>query len=471
MRMVRPFAETESQTEPLTGVSEAIYLRDSKPEAALLIVFRHSSQLVLLSPQVPLTIGRVPQNGHHLRIDDPKLSREHARFTLSADEHSVFAEDLGSRNGMFCQEQRVQSCELKAGDELWIGQTCIRFEQLGASNKSSPPAPKAGQKSPGTVIASAVMRELYNTAERIAQARIAVLLLGETGTGKEIFARFIHDKSPRREQPIVTLNCGAIPSQLVESTLFGHEKGSFTGALNTQKGVFEAAEGGTVFLDEIGELPASAQAALLRVLETGRFQRVGTMREQKADVRLITATHKNLEALSARGEFRADLYYRLSGVVLELPPLRERPSEIEALAMHFLETESAQNGRSIRAFDPEALQCLKQYNFPGNVRELRNMIARAVVLAEGDRVRLRDLPKALSTTPARADALPEKPSNSEEARSELRDQLQRYEAETIRGALIAAHWKRADAALALGMPLRTLAHKIKMLGIKKSAPE
>jgi two-component system, NtrC family, response regulator AtoC len=325
------------------------------------------------------------------------------------------------------------------------------------------------------VVVSPAMVRVYSTVTRLARSPIPVLLLGETGTGKEIVARAIHERSPRRARPMVCVNCGAIPSQLVESTLFGHERGAFTGAGQQQRGLFEAADGGTVLLDEIGELPPAAQAALLRVLETRRVVRVGSSREIDVDARVVAATHRDLEAMCASGSFRLDLLYRLNAMTLTIPPLRARPEEIEPLALRFLQQANRANGLALRGIEAGALALLRGYAWPGNARELRNAIERAVIVAEGAWITDRDLPERVSGGGAVEPAAKREAAlDGEEPAAEagggadgFRARLQRCEAEIIVQALRDAGWNQTEAALALGMPLRTLVHKLKTLGIKK----
>lgn len=331
----------------------------------------------------------------------------------------------------------------------------------------------------GAVIAGRAMRPLLETVARVAASRLPVILQGETGTGKEVLARLIHEGGPRKGQRIVRVNCGAIPKDLVESTLFGHERGAFTGALHQQKGVFEEADGGTVFLDEIGELPPPAQAALLRVLEVGAFSRVGSSRELAVDVRVVAATHRNLETMSESGAFRADLYYRLSGVVLEIPPLRERRDEIEPLARRFLRLANEANGRQVEGLTPEALALLRAYGWPGNVRELRNVLERAVVVTRGALIGPEDLPTRVRTVmehPAveRPSVEPTSPEPVSAPRAEpsleppqARGKVQQYETRILQEALEATGWRRSEAARRLGMPVRTLSYRMKVLGLKK----
>jgi DNA-binding NtrC family response regulator len=350
------------------------------------------------------------------------------------------------------------------------------------------------------VIDSPAMRAVEKTATRLAQSTISVLLQGETGTGKEVVARFIHESGPRRNKPLICVNCGAIPATLVESTFFGQEKGSYSGAID-KRGVFEAASGGSVFLDEIGELALAAQVALLRVLETKRVTRVGSTREIEVDVRVIAATHRDLEAMVETGTFRADLLNRLNTFELGIPPLRERREEIAPLAARFLRKAVEANGREermVRVIDPEAMALLDRYAWPGNVRELRNAIERAVVIAEGDTILAQDLPERIRAAkgPGRAFAsegsvarqsgpihspVPEGgasyqpgPSRSRSPEASvprptgsLKVRIESFEKDTIIEALQEAHGNQTAAARLLEVPLRTLQHKIQAHGIRR----
>jgi two-component system, NtrC family, response regulator AtoC len=314
------------------------------------------------------------------------------------------------------------------------------------------------------VVKNAAMKQVMTTVKRLAQSNIAVLIHGETGTGKEVIARAIHEGGPRRKQPLRCINCASIPVTLIESVLFGHEQGAFTGADKAAHGIFEQANGGTVLLDEIGELVASAQAALLRVLETKKLMRVGGNREIDVDVRVVAATHRNLEAMVGSGHFRQDLLYRLNTMTLQIPPLRERTDEIRPLAERFLKEARAQAGSDVKVIDPAAIAALEAYSWPGNVRELRNAIERAVVLAEGkaivladltDRIRQRSMPAVDNGDP------------SAEVPSDYKDHLRKYEAELILRALQKYNGNQTETAKALNLPLRTLVHKIQTYGIKK----
>lgn len=318
---------------------------------------------------------------------------------------------------------------------------------------------------------SAAMREVLRLAQRAAKGVVPVLLFGETGTGKEVLARFIHDSSPRKSEPMVSINCAAIPAELVESTLFGHERGAFTGAIAQKRGVFESADHGTVFLDEVGDLSLSSQAALLRVLETKCFARVGGAKELAVDVRVIAATHRDLEAMVAEGVFRQDLLYRLNAFVIELPPLRARRDDIQALSLRFLEQACIAGGANVRRFEPEALELLKAYDWPGNARELRNVVERAVVLAQGDSVGVDDLPERVRAfAPSALDAPVGKTDaalSMQELEGDFRTRMEQLEARVLMDALARTSGNQTQAARLLDMPLRTLVHKIKVLGITR----
>jgi len=231
------------------------------------------------------------------------------------------------------------------------------------------------------------IEELLQTIVMVAPTDLSVLITGESGTGKEVVANAIHRLSKRRNKPLISVNCGAIPEGILESELFGHEKGSFTGAIAQRKGYFEAANGGTIFLDEIGEMPLNTQVKLLRVLETSEIMRVGGSQPIKVDVRVIAATNKNLEAAVENGEFRRDLYFRLKAITIHIPPLRKRKEDIPLLVQKFSEEFARKNQIQFRGFAPEAIELLKEYDWPGNVRELKNFVETAIILNKGEIVR------------------------------------------------------------------------------------
>lgn len=239
--------------------------------------------------------------------------------------------------------------------------------------------------------ASPLMIKLFEKIEKVAPTNSTVLVLGESGTGKELVARSLHEQSPRYKSPLISVNCAAIPETLIESELFGHEKGAFTGAVANRTGLIEAANGGTLFLDEIGELPLEAQARLLRVLQEGEIRKVGSVASQKVDVRLIAATHRDLKFLAANGEFRSDLFYRLNVISLQLPALRDRGKDVLEIAKAFLDRQMNSMGKNGMVFTDEAEQAILNYSWPGNVRELENAIERAVILCDTNKITVENL--------------------------------------------------------------------------------
>ncbi|HRQ75431.1 MAG TPA: sigma-54 dependent transcriptional regulator [Phycisphaerales bacterium] len=308
------------------------------------------------------------------------------------------------------------------------------------------------------------MRRLYDVIAAVAPSRTTVLMSGESGTGKSLIARAIHRLSPRREKPFVEISCGSIPETLLESELFGHTKGAFTGAHADKVGRFLAAHGGTLFLDEINSASPGMQLKLLRVLQERAFEPVGSTKSIEVDVRVILASNQPLEDLVAAGQFRQDLYYRINVVMIELPPLRDRQADIILLAEHFLQMKSAEAGKHILGFAPEALEALRCYAFPGNVRELENIVERAVVLTQGTRITTDDLPpqvlRSATTSPApRAGAIEWTPMP-------LRLALEQPEKEIILAALRANEWNRQKTADQLDINRTTLYKKIKQYDLE-----
>jgi DNA-binding NtrC family response regulator len=331
------------------------------------------------------------------------------------------------------------------------------------------------------VIHSEAMEKVWAVVERMRRSTIPVLILGETGSGKEVVARAIvagdeGEGEGEAERELPCINCAAIPDQLIESIMFGHEKGAFTGADRQTRGVFEEADGKAVLLDEIGELSPAAQAALLRVLDTKRVTRVGSTKEIPVEVRVLAATHRNLEAMCEAGTFRRDLLYRINTMTLRVPPLRERAEEIQPLAEHFLAEANAANEHQVDRFAPEVLDLLRRYRWPGNVRELRNVIHRAAVMAEGEIITLDDLPERIrslerSTKPALSSVDdPDRPLKKlleDDEELDYKTRIQRYEIRLIRAALEESGWSKTKAAQRLRIPLRTLIYKVQSFGIVK----
>jgi DNA-binding NtrC family response regulator len=320
-----------------------------------------------------------------LVLQDKAVSGTH--FEIAARDDGYRLRDLNSRNGTFVGDLRIREVYLRPGTMFRAGHTNIQFQPLDDMVEIE--LSKSDRF--GKVIGlSANMREIFATLEKVAPSELTVMITGETGTGKEIIARGIHDHSTRKNEPFVVLDCGSIPKELIESTLFGHEKGSFTGAVGQHRGCFEQANGGTIFLDEIGELDISLQPKLLRVLEQREIKRVGGDRTIKVDVRVIAATNRDLRAEVNGGNFREDLYFRLSVVHVELPPLRERREDVPLIAQHFLRDVASRRGMTL-SFGQDAMVAMASHSWPGNVRELRNVVERAAALTDGPVITRSDL--------------------------------------------------------------------------------
>lgn len=309
---------------------------------------------------------------------------------------------------------------------------------------------------------SAKIREVLALIDKVAKTDSTVLITGESGTGKELVARAIHYKSQRKDKPLVTINCGAIPHELLESELFGYVKGAFTGAVRDKKGRLQAAEGGTVFLDEISEMSPALQVKLLRVLQEREFEPVGSIKPVKVDIRVIAATNKDLEELVSKGRFRADLFWRLNVVPIYLPPLRERKEDIELLLEHFLKIYNERYGGNIEGFSPESMQLLLDYPWPGNIRELENLVQRLVVLKGEGVVEPSDLPEKFRNN-HRSYKLPSLEELKELDLNAAVSTLERY---LITEALRRANGVKSKAAKLLGIKRTTLLHKMKKNGLE-----
>jgi Nif-specific regulatory protein len=303
--------------------------------------------------------------------------------------------------------------------------------------------------------ASGPMRQLYEEMARVAGTNTTVLIRGESGTGKELIAQAIHYHSPRAKKPLIKVNCAALPETLVESELFGHEKGAFTGAQARKKGRFELAHGGTIFLDEIGELSPAIQVKLLRVLQEREFERLGGTEPVPTDVRVIAATNRDLEKALADGGFREDLYYRLNVFPIFIPPLRERKSDVLPLADHFAEKYAREHGKSIKRISTTAIDMLATYHWPGNVRELENTIERAVLMADGEVIHGHHLPPTLQTAEATGTVVS----------TSLGGAVEAFERGLIEDALKTSRGNRAKAARLLSTTERVISYKVRKYGI------
>jgi DNA-binding NtrC family response regulator len=337
------------------------------------IVEGPAAGLARMAESDTLSVGTA--DGNDLVVADPTVSRYHLELTRRPDGIQVI--DAGSLNGTFAGTVRIERALVPPGTVLRLGKTALR---VGDGQNVTVELHRS-EALAGLRGRTPAMRRLLHSIERAAQSDAAVLLVGESGTGKEVIARALHDLGPRAREPFVTVDCGALAPTLVASELFGHERGAFTGADRQHAGAFERAGGGTLFLDEIGELPPALQATLLGVLERRRFRRLGGKQEISVDVRVVSATHRDLRAEVNAGSFRLDLYYRLAVVVMKIPPLRERAEDVPLLVEHFLR-ELGHDGPVEALISPGAMKQLMGHHWPGNVRELRNLIEATVAMGE-----------------------------------------------------------------------------------------
>jgi two-component system, NtrC family, response regulator AtoC len=326
----------------------------------------------------------------------------------------------------------------------------------------------------GIVGQSAGLNDLYQVLERVADTPTTVLITGESGTGKELVARALHSHSSRRERPFIKVNCAAIPKELIESELFGYERGAFTGAVSSKPGRFELASGGTLFLDEIGEIPVEMQVKLLRALQESEFERVGGIKTIRVDVRLVAATNRDLKKLIASGAFRDDLFYRLNVVPIRLPPLRERTGDIGMLVTHFLRKFNERLKKHVQGIEPEAMDVLSAYGWPGNIRELENVVERAVLFCDGERLSAQDLPGelrsgALPLSPGGHNAGPAQPIPPESGLKEhVKIAMSRLERDLVSRALTQTHGNVTHAARLLKISRKGLQLKMKELGLRET---
>ena len=377
----------------------------------------------------PLCVGSADDND--LVLEDRAVSARHCRIEPGSVD--LVVRDLKSRNGTWIDGVRVMAGRVGAGSVVRVGRTDLMVVARGSSGDA---------RAEGLVAASVEMLQVMGEVERIARLPWPALLEGESGVGKEGVARALHTRGLRASGPFVALNAGGLPRELVESELFGHERGAFTGAVAGHKGVFEQANGGTLFLDEIGELPGDMQARLLRVLETWEVRRVGAESVTRVDVRLVCATHRDLRKMVSMGEFRQDLYYRLARLVIRIPPLRDRPGDIGALASHFLREIEGEVGP--RVLSEEATRVLRAHGWPGNARELRNVLSAAAVATPSRVIESQDVDAALERI---AGARPKAP-------------------ETIGRAVAAHRGNLAAAARALGIPRTTLRDRVRSSSLR-----
>jgi len=428
-----------------------------------LIVTRSRRPVAEVSVRGVVTIGRHPQNT--LLLDDKDVSRWHA--LLFVDSHGrAHLQDLGSRNGTLVRKSRINQVRLKSGDSFFLGGfTCCYMEGGGKGALESDTQATLGttlaeESAAGGFLGKTKPAELLlEQVHRLAPLDTDVLITGETGSGKGIVAHLLHDLSPRGAGPFIAVNCAAIPSELQESELFGHKRGSFTGAVADHRGAFAEANGGTLFLDEIGDMEPRTQAKILKAVEDKKIQRVGDPKAStvELDIRIVAATHRDLEESSTTGAFREDLYYRLARATIRVPPLRERPDDVVLLANHFLVTVGSEMPTAQgQTFSSAARKVLRAHSWPGNVRELENVVRHALLWAAGPTIEPSDLDlrrrsgKTGHYTPGRT----------------LAESLDETEAAYIRGALEYFDWNIAKTARELKIGPNRLRDRIDRYGLE-----
>ncbi|MCY1034181.1 sigma 54-interacting transcriptional regulator [Corallococcus sp. BB11-1] len=395
------------------------------------------------------TVGK--DTGCDLVLQDRFISGKHLKVTRKDGVFHVV--DLRSTNGTWLGPVRLFEAEVTLPTSLRVGEAELILEVVPAAKKEAP-------SFHGILGGDPSVRQLTDLIQRVAPSTAAVTILGESGTGKELVANALHACSPRANRPLIPVNCAAISKELIESELFGHEKGAFTGSVGARKGAFEEADGGTLFLDEIGELPLDLQAKLLRALESGEIKRVGASRPMHVDVRVVAATNRDLLAASREGRFREDLYYRLCVVPLHLPPLRNRRGDVLGLAEHFVRA-FAPRGQTVRFTQP-ALERLQQHAWPGNVRELRNVVHRALLLRKGPSIDAGDLSFDQEVNRETGVTVPELPPGMT-----LEQMLEKLERQIIETALRRFNNNRERVARELGLARSTLFKRLKDWGMTK----
>jgi DNA-binding NtrC family response regulator len=449
-----PMKKTDKGTAPAakkTDQTEVIVGQGQKPlilkKARFKVNKGRDAGKEMVLQKAHVSIGSLPEND--LVLTDATVSRRHATVEEKSDGYVL--RDLDSTNGTFLDGVRVREGYLMPGAVIRLGQTELTFSPMEERIDNL----RSDSSSFGELTGSSIaMREVYGILERIAPTDVTVLLEGETGTGKELAARAVHSRSRRANGPFVVFDCGAVAPNLIESELFGHEKGAFTDAAKMRQGAFELANNGTIFLDEIGELSLELQPKLLRALDQRETKRVGADKPIAVNARVISATNRDLEKEVKAGRFREDLYYRLSVVRISMPPLRRKPEDIETISAQLLSGISAEINKKILGLSPEAAAALKAYAWPGNVRELKNVLGRAAALCDGKRIEPKDLFLSQGTKDATLEGLSGK-------------SLEEIEKSAIQATLKSVDGNKTEAAKVLGIAYSTLYEKMKKYGMRE----
>jgi len=477
------------------------------PTFGLLVSCEAGVYVVPLDEKSAFSIGRMPECD--ICVADGSISRRHARLVVG---ESMTIEDVGSTNGTRVGGRRLERGErahVAIGSVFELGSATFVLQKTRglpkqpgpreaalaravarAKEDDAPPSSVAPPSGPGDapVVSDPTMRNLYAMLDLVAPSHLSVLILGETGVGKEYYAAAVHRRSSRAGAPFLQLNCAALPESILEGELFGYEKGAFTGAVAAKAGLFESADGGTVFLDEVGEMPLATQAKLLRVLESGEVMRLGALKPKKVDVRFVAATNRDLRKLIAEGRFRADLYFRLNGMSMTLPPLRERTADIAPIARRFVERAAAASGKRV-TLTGRAQRALEGHSWPGNVRELKNVIDRAVVMCKRGELDVDELvladPEAFGEVEPRDEPMMPPPRGpygtlppprasatlmddaGASGMQNLRGELKSIEKQRILDALAKTAGNQSQAAKLLGMSRYTLIARIEEYGLAR----
>ncbi|HEY4058238.1 MAG TPA: sigma 54-interacting transcriptional regulator [Kofleriaceae bacterium] len=438
----------------VTRVTNAVAARPHVASAQLRVVDGPDRGLEVDLPPVGVVLGS--ERSCDVPLSDPWVSRRHCSVAPAPGGFTVT--DLQSKNGTLIDGVAVHKVVAPPGATLRIGKTLV---QLMPADEVLDIPPSQNDRFGALIGASAAMRSVFAVLERASKSAAPVLFLGESGTGKELMARGVHDASPRKDGPFVVFDCGASTENLIESDLFGHTKGAFTGASADRQGAFAAAHGGTLFLDEIGDLPVGLQPKLLRMLEAGEVQRLGGSKSERYDVRIVAATHRDVFGEVARGGFRGDLYYRLAVVEVHVPPLRARPGDLKQLISMFLERAGAKELAA--QVGGQALERLERYHWPGNVRELRNVITRAVALAGPDDD-FQSLPFVLRPTVAAPEATTAKADRPfHVAKDEL---INKFEREYLTDLVQRAGGNLSEAARIAGLERKFLYKLLERAGLR-----
>jgi len=452
-------------------------LTPARPLAArhrLVVWIDEAERIAILPEQGTAIVGRTHEAD--IPIASAAVSRRQAQITVGPGRVAIA--DLKSHNGTRVNGERLTAERfLSYGDIITFGNVTALFEEDATAEHPPSPRPSAVDAphaldldGVGVIIEDPAMRHAYMQLERLAASDLSVLVIGETGSGKELAARALRFWSKRRERPLVSINCAALPEGIAESELFGYEKGAFSGASGAKPGLFESAPGGTVFLDEIGDLSLTVQAKLLRVLENRCITRLGSVRERPIDVRVVSATHRNLMADSKVGRFRQDLYYRLSAGIVHLPPLRARQKELPFLTRKFLDEARRALEKDTLAISDAAMDRLRAHPWPGNVRELKNLMEYVAAVVEQGTVEPEHLEPRLAEAglgppSAKLPAAPPASNSSLQGAQPLGEATRVFERRKIEAALAAAGGNKTKAAKMLGVPLRTFMDKVKRHGI------